>query len=105
MTRSSSGRSTRPAVGRTDQGVVRRRRRSTAGSVAAFAVTRTRAVKPSILLSSCTDLVARRLGTPLDTSEVQFPLEAPAVFAGIRHSGRGFGPVAVTSRWGTQSST
>jgi len=33
------------------------------------------------------------------------PLGALARFAEIRHRGSGFGPVAVTSRWGTQSST
>ena len=33
------------------------------------------------------------------------PLGAVALFAEIRHRGSGFGPVAVTSRWGTQSST
>ena len=33
------------------------------------------------------------------------PLGALVLFAEIGHRGSGFGPVAVTSRWGTQSST
>jgi hypothetical protein len=49
-----------------------------------------------------------RMGTRLvgwSASRVRIPLGALALFAEIRHRGSGFGPVAVTSRWGTQSST